>query len=144
MQASKPNCRRSRCGTHNPATITVVSAELISATKRVRPGQELKFALVNHGPGKVGLGEAFRLERKNERGWEDVAFGDETMAWRAFLRLLGPHERSEQAVRIPQSAMPGHYRVVKDLEWDEPMVSCEFEVIMRRRRCRRSKALPRF
>ncbi len=106
-----------------------MAAELTSATSRARAGQEISFSLVNRGPGRVGFGHAFRLERKADRGWVDVRFGPRNMAWPAILLTLPPGRRFEQSVEIPQYARPGRYRVIKRLEWDEPAVCFELDVI---------------
>jgi hypothetical protein len=109
-------------------TSAAVAAELISGTTQASPGQEVRFALVNHGPGRVSFGVAFELEREERGRWVRVPFGPENMAWPAVAISLRPRTRYEQAVRVPAGAQPGRYRVSKSLAGCERAVSFEFAV----------------
>lgn len=103
-------------------------AELVSPTTDAAPGQEVEFALVNRGPGRIGHGTPFELERKEDDQWVRVEWGPENLAWSLVALSLPPGGRFEQSVEIPKDAPPGRYRVWKDVDGIEGNASFEFNV----------------
>jgi hypothetical protein len=104
--------------------------QLLPATTEVRPGEKLRFALVNDGPAAVSFGTPYALERQAEGEW--IRCNVET-AWTAQLIGLRPGGRHESFANIPQDAPPGRYRVSKQLErrdtGDKDVVAFEFDVL---------------
>jgi hypothetical protein len=49
-----------------------MGAELVPETTQMSPGQMLKFALVNHGPGRVGYGHPYQVQRQEDGEWVEL------------------------------------------------------------------------
>jgi hypothetical protein len=105
-----------------------VAAELESPTTEARAGQEVAFALVNNGPGRVGYGVAFRLELEEDGQWVDVPFGPENLAWPAVYLSLPTGGRFEQSIEVPKDARPGRYRIAKWIDGSDEPAAFHFTV----------------
>lgn len=85
-----------------------VAIEFIS--DRVRPGDELRYAVVNTGATLVLMGGDYGLQRQVKDGWEPAG----PDVWFAAVGLIvDPGQRRELTARIPADAAPGAYRLGK-------------------------------
>jgi hypothetical protein len=49
-----------------------MGGELVPETTQVSPGERLRFTLVNNGPGHVGYGHPYQVQREDDGAWVEA------------------------------------------------------------------------
>jgi hypothetical protein len=93
----------------------------------VSPGKGLFFELVNHGPGPVGYGFPFEVQRAEDGAWVDADVHPRGSAW-PLPALSVPAGRTwQQALSLRDDVPPGRYRLNKSVSTEEGQVMLSFE-----------------
>jgi hypothetical protein len=108
-----------------------MGAELVPASSEVSPGEELVFRLVNHGPGPVGYGFPYEVQRKERRRWVEADVHSRNSVFPLPYLTMPPGGSREQAVSVRMDVPAGRYRVIKSVSvaGDNVMLSFEFNVV---------------
>jgi hypothetical protein len=108
-----------------------MGAELVPETTQISPGQILKFALVNHGPGRVGYGHPYQVQRQEDGEWVEADVEEPgAFILPALSMPAGGTFPQELGLRV--DVPPARYRVIKDVAIEglgSVIVSFEFAVV---------------
>jgi hypothetical protein len=112
------------------------SAALIPAAVFAERGGRLTYEILNTGTERILFGDAYRLERQAGRAWVMV---NRNVFFRTVGHMLEPGARKRLTARIPEDALPGHYRISAEISSDDPSltpllrervtISSEFDVL---------------
>jgi hypothetical protein len=78
-------------------------------------GGGVEYEVINTGELPIMLGEAYEFDRLGSTGWDRVPL---PYAFRLSGRRLEAGDRYGLAARVPDSALPGRYRLRKRLDVD--------------------------
>ncbi len=111
-----------------------MAAELTPAQTSITPGGRFRYEVHNLGDQWLFFGEAYALERQRDDAWEPCPC---RVIFRAWAANLPPGGRRELMAYVPDSAPPGHYRLVKEmcekpdcyakLTRRDPLITASFE-----------------
>ena len=109
-----------------------MGAELVPETTLVSPGESLQFTLVNNGPGHVGYGHAYHVQREDDGAWVDAYVDEPGAAFTLAANSMPAGGTFAQALTLRTDVSPGRYRVTKGVGVERSgnvTLSFEFEVL---------------
>lgn len=94
---------------HKQIGLTLLSGPI------VRPGTMVRFRLFNESALPVSFGQHFEVQALGHQAWSRAAFSPRGPWTEQRFDLLPGRNGRAQAVLVPRSAAPGHYRIVKQV-----------------------------
>jgi Bacterial Ig-like domain len=106
--------------------------ELVPETTQLSPGATLRFTLVNHGPGRVGYGYPYQVERQEVEEWAEADVEEPATGFILPALAMPAGGTFPQELRLRADVSPGRYRVIKHVAIDDPrgvILNFEFAVV---------------
>jgi hypothetical protein len=90
-----------------------MGAELVPDATQVSPGESLRFTLVNNGPGHVGYGHPYEVQRLDDGAWVDADVQEPGTAFTLAAHSMPAGRTFAQVLPLRNDVSPGRYRVTK-------------------------------
>lgn len=109
-----------------------MTAELVPEATQVSPGASLRFALVNHGPGRVSYGHPYQVQRHEDGAWVEADVAEPGTGFTMSALAMPAGRNFPQKLGLRDDVLPGRYRIVKHVAIEDSesiILSFEFAVV---------------